>query len=63
MENEHGENVADIYLASFYRKEIFSVLDQILNFSVKANEVPSTLKITKVVRIHKKGSYNDPENY
>ena len=30
LKNEHGENVADISLASFYRKEIFFVLDQII---------------------------------
>ena len=30
LKNEHGENVADISLASFYRKEIFAVLDQII---------------------------------
>ena len=45
------------------RLHIFQPLGHILNLSIQCNKVPSLWKVAKVVPIHKKGSYNNPENY
>ena len=53
LKNEHGENVADISLASFYRKEIFFVLDQnITDYRENWNQVFLNIKPFSVLLPH-----------
>ena len=51
LKNEHCENVTDISLVSFYRKEIFFVLDQIItDYRENWNQVFLTIKHFSVLR-------------
>ena len=45
------------------REHIIKPLHHIINLSIKSKSIPSVWKIAKIIPTHKKGSFDDPENY